>query len=128
MSRLLLENAAPVRMTEIERHVLYVLRNMQTEDFARLPDVGEGLENRLYRAARTAGSLADFYEFAKTKRYPHARLRRIACCAALGIQAGDKRKEPSYLRVLALNGRGAEILSACKKKTALPVGVNFADL
>jgi len=128
MSRLILENAAPVRMTEIERHILYVLRNMQTEDFAGLPDVGEGLENRLYRAARSAGSLTDFYALAKTKRYPHARLRRIACCAALGIQAGDKRKMPSYLRVLALNGRGAEILSECKRKTALPVGVNFADL
>lgn len=128
MSRQILENAAPVRMTEIERHILYVLRNMRAEDFAKLPDVGEGLENRLYRAAREAGSLTDFYELAKTKRYPHARLRRIACSAALGIRAGDKGKAPTYLRVLALNGRGAEILSACKKKTMLPIGVNFADL
>lgn len=128
MSRLILENAAPARMAGMERHLLHVLRTMEARDFAELPDVGEGLENRLFRAARQAGTLASFYDLAKTKRYPHARLRRIACCAALGIRAEDKGKAPAYLRVLALNARGAEILSACKKKTALPIGVNFADL
>lgn len=128
MSRLLLEDAAPARMEALERHTLHVLRGMEASGFARLPDVTEGLENRLVRAARQAGSLAEFYALAKTKRYPLARLRRIACCAVLGIGREEKRRPPAYLRVLALNGRGAQILSAAKKRGAPPIGVNFADL
>ena len=116
------------RMEALERHTLHVLRGMEASGFARLPDVTEGLENRLVRAARQAGSLAEFYALAKTKRYPLARLRRIACCAVLGIGREEKRRPPAYLRVLALNGRGAQILSAAKKRGAPPIGVNFADL
>lgn len=128
LSRKILNDEAPARMTYIERHILHVLRSMNPEAFALLPDVGEGLENRLFRAARTAKTLEEFYELTKTKRYTHARIRRIACCAALGITAEERQKSPAYLRVLALNTRGAEILSVCKKKTTLPIGVNFADL
>lgn len=124
----ILHDEAPARLAHIERHILFVLRNMTAADFARLPDVGEGLENRLVRAAQEASSLNEFYELVKTKRYTHARIRRIVCCAALGISAQDRKANPAYIRVLALNRRGAEILSACKKKTELSVGANFADL
>ena len=40
-----------------EKAVLYKLRNMSRDDFARIADVTEGLENRIYEAAREAQSL-----------------------------------------------------------------------
>ena len=56
------------------------LRQMDEQDFAALPDSGsaEGLPTRLMRAAKTAGSLEEFYTQAKTKRYAHSRIRRLA--------------------------------------------------
>ena len=39
------------------------------------------------RAAARAGSLEEFYGLVKSKRYAHARIRRIALRAFLGIQA-----------------------------------------
>ena len=61
--------------------VLCRLRSMTVENFAALPDVSEGLENRLYQAARQAGSLEEFYALVKSKRYSHARVRRLCMSA-----------------------------------------------
>ena len=76
---------APVSSKPIERLLLYRLRCLSAEEFSLLPDVSEGLENRLYRAAKKAESLLAFYSAVKTKRYTLARIRRIAYCAALEI-------------------------------------------
>ncbi|MDR3207220.1 MAG: nucleotidyltransferase family protein, partial [Oscillospiraceae bacterium] len=69
---------APVSLAACETAVLAVLRGLAAADFARLPDVTEGLEHRLARAARRACSLAEFYALVKTKRYTLARVRRLA--------------------------------------------------
>ena len=56
-------------------------------NFAQVRGVSEGLENRLTAAVREADSLDDLYTRLKTKRYPHARLRRLVLDAALGFPA-----------------------------------------
>lgn len=106
-----------------ERAVLARLRTMTAADWAQLPDSGaaEGLPVRLERAGRAARSLEEFYALAKTKRYPHARLRRLALWAFLGLRAGDRPERPPYLRVLAMNGRGRALLREMKRAAALPV-------
>ena len=117
-----LEREGVASMDRVERAVLARLRTMTEQDFAALPDSsqGEGLPARLVRAAAQAGSLAEFYRLAKTRRYAHARLRRLALWAFLGLRSED-RQEPAYLRVLGLNDRGRELLREMKEKAALPV-------
>ena len=44
---------------KLETAVLYKLRMMSLEDFANLPDISEGLENRLYSAIRNGISSAN---------------------------------------------------------------------
>ena len=105
---------APVELSKLETSILCKLRTMGIEEFAALPDVSEGLEHRLYAAARTAGSLTEFYELAKSKRTSHARIRRLALSAFLGLTA-DLPALPPYLRVLGIGERGEEILSAGAK-------------
>ena len=61
---------APASLTRMERAILAKLRTMEPAAFASLPDVSEGLENRLYAAVRTADSLETLYQSVKTKRYP----------------------------------------------------------
>ena len=116
-------------MAHIDRAVLARLRTMDEADWAALPDGGaaEGLPARLARSARTADSLEDFYARAKTKRYPHARLRRLALAAFLGLRAAERPPVAPYVRVLGLSGRGRELLRRMKETCALPVVVKPAQ-
>lgn len=111
-----------------ERPLMARLRSLSEVDFAALPDCAEGLEHRIYRAARIARDSTEFLAIAKTKRYPLARLRRIRLAAWLGIPAEYQRTPPPYLRILGMNERGAEILSAAKETARLPIGASLADL
>lgn len=121
------QGALPDR-TLWDRALLARLRTMEEPDFAALPDLSEGLENRLYRASRTAKSPEALLADAKTKRYSHARLRRVLLAAMLGLPAGLSSAAPPYLRVLGFTPRGAEILSAAKASRTLPLSPSLAEL
>ena len=118
-----LQTAGITDMKNVERAFLARLRSMREEDFAALPDSGaaEGLPARLVKAAGKAEDLEAFYAQAKTKRYAHARIRRLALWAFLGLTAADRGDRPEYLRVLGMNGRGKVLLREMKKKASLPV-------
>jgi predicted nucleotidyltransferase len=94
---------------------------MTPSDFANLPDCSEGLENRLYQAAQQAVSLEQFYDLAKTKRYTHARIRRMALWAFLGMTGEDRMERPPYLRVLGMNSRGQQVLHGLREQCPVPV-------
>lgn len=125
----ILENSF-VFESDIEMMLLYKLKTMKTEDFLVLPDVIEGLHNRLYKAAQHATSMEQFYREVKTKRYTMSRIRRIAYCALLGITAKLQQLPPQYIQVLASNKRGYEILANVNsKKTAIiPIETKFKSL
>ena len=116
-------------MQHIERAVLARLRTMGEGDWAALPDGGgaEGLPSRLAKAAREAVSLEDFYTRAKTRRYPHARLRRLALAAFLDLRAAERPAAPPYVRVLGRGGRGRALLRKMKDTCPLPVIVKPAQ-
>ncbi|MFZ2538643.1 MAG: nucleotidyltransferase family protein [Oscillospiraceae bacterium] len=122
------EGIAPVLESRIETVILYKLRMMTLQQFSTLPDVNEGLENRLYRASRTAISLNEFYSLVKTKRYTLARIRRIVYSALIGITAEDTKISPQYIRVLATNKRGMEIIANAKAHATIPISPKFANL
>ncbi|WMJ22476.1 nucleotidyltransferase [Paludicola sp. MB14-C6] len=119
---------SPVDRQKLETLLLYQLRTMDKTDFLRLPDVSEGLENRLYQASQKATTLQQFYDMVKTKRYTLARIRRIAYCALLGITKEIQAIPPQYVRVLGCNQKGMEILRRAKKTTTIPIETKFATL
>lgn len=102
-----------------ERGVLARLRAMTEADFAALPDSGEGLALRLREAARKAVTLEQVYDLTKTKRYAHARIRRMVLWAALGLRESDRPAEVPYLRVLAANDRGRAVLRAIPEEVTV---------
>ena len=112
---------APVLLEICERAILARLRSMSEADFAALDEGREGLYHRLYEASRTAAGLEEILESAKTKRYAYARLRRMVLWAWLGMTPKDFPEEIPYLRVLAANETGRELLGRMRKTAAVPV-------
>ena len=114
-----------------ERVILYRLRTMSPPELAATPDVGQGLENRIFQAARVATSLDDLLEKIKVPRYPMARIKRILFNALLGIKLDDLKVPPMYGRILALNDRGTDILklagSLPEDKLSIPFSSSLKD-
>ena len=115
------QGGGPVLSTDLERALMARLRMLSLEDFARLPDAGEGLENLLYRAVREEPGFERVAIRCKSKRYALARIRRMLLGAALGLEKGMNSGIPPYLRVLAADRVGCKVLSAMKKTAKLPV-------
>lgn len=115
-------------LKQAERAVLYALRRMTLEQMKTLPDLSEGIENRLFHASRTACSLEELYSQIKTKRYPLSRVRRLVLAAFLGMPQTMQQETPPYLRVLGMNERGKELLSCMKSSAVLPVSTSLKKL
>lgn len=122
------EGLVPADFKKAECALLAVLRRMNPEEFSALPDISEGLENRLYTAIRRADTVENLQMAVKSKRYPLARIRRLILSAYLGITEEDALISPPYLRVLGFNKNGLDILNRAKKSAALPLSSSLAQL
>lgn len=98
-----------------EKEIIYTLRRMTLSEIANLPDVSEGLENKIKMAANTCNKLDDLIKNIKSKRYTQSRIQRILLYALLNISSKDIsssiRVNP-YIRVLGFNKHGKRIISA----------------
>lgn len=115
-------------ISRIESAVLYKIRTVSADELAKTPDISEGIENRILSAAKQSGSLEELYSLAKTKRYSHARIRRIVWNCLLGVTADDLDKSVPYIRITGFNKHGAEILKAAKEISRLPIMSKPSDL
>ena len=107
---------APSEITypeKLDRALLYKLRNMNAEQLRALPEVGEGLENRILSAARKFGTAEEVIGEVKTKRYTRSRICRILTCALLGITEELQTKTADYARVLGFTDEGGKMLKTC---------------
>ena len=112
----------------LEQAILYKLRSMAEADFKALPDVSQGLENRILNSVGEAVSFNELLFKIKTKRYPLSKIRRVLLCALLDIKKSDILKSSPYARILAMNERGCEILKKAKKTSAIPIGTSLLKL
>ena len=110
-----------------EQAILYRLRTMTDEEFEALPYGSEGLWRKLMQNARTLSSLEEILTATKSKRYTRTRLDRMVMCAFLGITAADMDSPAPYVRVLALNNKGREILKAARETGCFPNAGEWVD-
>ncbi len=122
------DQGGPADAALLTRAVLARLRTMTPEEAALLPDVSEGLERRLLQSARTAATLEELYDTCKTRRYTHARIRRLVWASMLTATEADQSALPPYIRVLGLTGRGRQILNRAKSAATLPIVTRPGDI
>lgn len=105
-------------LSAFEKQIIYNLRKMDTSEIAELPDVSEGLEFSIKKAANSCNTLTEFLNIIKSKRYTSTRIQRILLYSLLGITKKDmamSKKVTSYIRVLGLNNRGKFLISEIAK-------------
>lgn len=105
-------------LVAFEKEIIYTLRKMSLEEISNLPDVSEGLEHNIKEAANSCNTIEEFMNIVKTKRYTSTRIQRILLYALLGITKADMKasfKVQPYIRVLGINNKGKELLSAISR-------------
>ncbi|AOY77357.1 nucleotidyltransferase [Clostridium formicaceticum] len=117
---------APIFKEDFEKVILTLLRRESKESLSHYFDIREGLENKIFQCSHHCNSLTNLYHCVKSKRYTQTRFQRICMHVLLNLKKKDiidftSSGGPQYLRVLALNNKGREILKACKLKATLPI-------
>ncbi len=122
---LLASGQAPADPVRLDAVILSLIRRMTDIQLQALPELSEGLENRLRRSANQTGTVAELLLQLKSKRYPYSRLQRILAHLLLGTDpaqlAAFDETGPLYARVLAMNNRGRLALKSISRHACIPV-------
>lgn len=108
-----------------ETAVLTALRLLPEEAYARYVDDQSGLADRLRTAVQTSDTLDTLLQSAKTKSLTLSKVRRETMHLFLQIPPFWGKTTPPFVRVLAANARGLEVLS--KRACTLPIVTKHAE-
>lgn len=121
-------SGSPVhRLSRLDFPVLYNIRKNKEEAFFNIPDVSEGLQNRIIQFAGSASSIDELVSLVSTKRYTDTKIRRIILSSLLGIEADLLKETPKYARLLGATKKGLEVLKEIKAKSNLKIITKAAD-
>lgn len=109
-----------------EKMFSFIKYKLLTEkiNFGNIPDLGEGIENKILKEIVHATSFNNLISKVKSKRYTYTRLSRILTYIYLSLYEQDipgiKEASP-YIRPLAFNKKGAQILKAIKENSEIEI-------
>lgn len=108
----------PNTIPDFSSQIVYSLLTSDKNSLKRIPDLSEGLENKIKAIIKDNHSVNDLIEKLKTKRYTETRLKRILISAMLKIENSlvkDCLSNDLYLKVLAINKDKQDLLSILSK-------------
>ena len=117
----LLDNAPGYDAALLWQLLRYKLRLMSVDAIADACQCSEGLENLLKDAA-ACPSFAEALQLCTSKRYTTSRIRRLFIQLLLDVPRWRwEDNAPAYLRVLAFNDTGRQLLKQMKATASLPI-------
>ncbi len=122
------DSLAPCSLLNSERAILACLREIKKDDYALYISDTQGLATRIYESVRTAQSLQELYENAKSKNYTLSRIRREILALYLKIEKELSNGIPPYIRVLAASENGLTLLSKTKSRATLPIVTKHSEM
>lgn len=109
--------------------IKYKATTSSINNFKQLPDVSEGLHNKILTALNSSTSYKEAIDNIKSKRYAHTRISRILCQYYLNFYEYDidslRRKECSYARLLGFSEAGSKLLKVIKANSDIPLYSNI---
>lgn len=112
------------------------LKTIILRDIDNLKDyfeVNEGIENKIYKDIFTSKSLYELQLSIKSKRYTLTKIKRTLNNILLGIKKSDMQLIKNidtipYIRILAFNDKGREILREVKNKSEIKIINKFSNI
>ncbi|WMJ82081.1 nucleotidyltransferase [Clostridium sp. MB40-C1] len=90
-----------------------------------LPDVSEGLHNKIIKSIYKSNSYKELISNIKSKRYTETRINRILCQYFIGFENYNtetlRKSYGTYARVLGFNEKGKQILKMLKTSSSIPI-------
>lgn len=90
-----------------------------------IPDVCEGLDNKIINALKNSYSFDDAVENIKSKRYTYTRIYRILCQYFIGFENYNislmRKSLCPYARILGFNSKGKIMLNKMKETSSIPI-------
>ena len=108
-----------------------ILRDMDKLD--KYFDVNEGIENKIYQNIFISSNLEELNSLVKSKRYTLTKIKRTLNNILLGITKDDiaivkDMEYIPYIRVLAFNDKGREILKTIKNNSDINIINKFSKV
>ena len=96
-------------------------------------DISEGIENKIFKAALVAKDYNELLNLVKSKRYTMTRIKRCLNNILLGITKEDMELAKGintipYVRILAFNSKGREIIREIKKSSEIKIINKFSEV
>ena len=107
--------------------LLYSILSKTPDELAQFADMNEGIENKFAEAVKHSQTAQELFDSVKSKRYTHAKIRRAALSVLLKNPKGLYKREVPYLKVLAFNDRGRELLKTLRKTATVPIVTKASD-
>ncbi len=120
------QKIGPIFSHHYQQSIMTLIRRSATSSLSRIYDVNEGLENKIKQCGLSTNGMSNLINSIKSKRYPLTRIQRILMHLLLDITRDDfnelhQQGGPQYIRVLAFNEKGRELLKLMKEKATLPI-------
>ncbi|NLL82483.1 MAG: nucleotidyltransferase [Tissierellia bacterium] len=118
-------------LTRYNQVFQYIFRTLDKYQYNEIFDMENGLENRILASSEKNIHIESLIKDAMTKRYPSTRIKRILIHLLTNL---DKEtityiynNAITYIRILASNEKGLEIIREIKKKSNISVVTKFAN-
>ena len=107
--------------------LMYAVLSKTPARLAAFADMNEGIENKFAECIKNAKTPDELYMAVKSKRYTHAKIRRAALSVLLQNPKGLYKRDVPYLKVLAFNEGGRELLKRLEKTCKIPIVTKASD-
>lgn len=121
------QNQTPVTLDALDKVLLAHFRIANVSGLSYCAENELSLTSRIVKNAKKCKSFSKALENSATKKYTHARIRRAAIYALIGVHQTRLKEEPTYTRLLGANTVGCEVLKKIKKSTQIAIITKPSD-
>ena len=93
----------------------HTLLTVSRERIVQWPGIGEGLEDRVLKAAETCVTREQLIAAVKTRRYTQGRISRALCHGIMGVTRADLPSLPGHARILGFRESARPLLRRMQK-------------
>ena len=113
--------------------ILYSMILRDKDKLDKYFDVNEGIENKIYQNIFISSNLEELNSLVKSKRYTLTKIKRTLNNILLGITKDDMELVKNmecipYIRVLAFNDKGREVLKTIKNNSEINIINKFSKV